>query len=74
MDKIYNIRIPKEDHKDLKEFCEALNTKLPAGLPHFKPETLAQFILLRNIDLLNSEMHQVDQFALLFAPIFHPKR
>lgn len=70
MDKIYNVRIPTEDHKDLQAFCVVINKGLPAGVPHFKPETLARFLILRAIDFFHTDQSQIERFL---APIFKPK-
>lgn len=70
MDKIYNVRIPKEDHKDLQAFCAAINRGLPAGFPHFKPETLARFLILRSIDFFHTDQSQIERFL---GPIINPE-
>lgn len=71
MDKIYNVRIPQQDHKALQEFCDAINRSLPSGIDRFKPETLARFLILRSIDFFHTDQSQIERFL---APIFNPER
>ena len=70
MEKIYNIRIPKEDHKDLQEFCEVINRAVPKGVERFKPETLARFLILRSIDFFHTDPSQIARYL---EAIFNPE-